>query len=61
MSEPNKASEPATFEMTEVRYSLKEMLREVARERKESKMGREIVEQSEIQTLFKNKKRKRKA
>lgn len=48
------------FQMQEVRYSLSEMLREVTRERKESKLGMEIVDQSEIQTLFKNKKRKKK-
>lgn len=41
----------------EVRYSLREILREVAAERESSTLGQEIVDQSEISKLFKRKKK----
>jgi hypothetical protein len=42
-----------------VRYSLSEMLAEVDQERRRSDMGREMVDQSEIKTLFKSKRKNR--
>ncbi len=46
-----------------VRYSLKEMIEEVAIERKESVFGRELVDSTEIEKMFgkHRKKKKRKA
>jgi len=42
-----------------VRYSLKEMIEEVAMERRESVFGRELVDSTEIDKMF-SKQRKRK-
>ena len=45
--------------LAEVRYSLRELLREVQEEREGSTIGQEIVDQSEIGKLFNRKKRAR--
>lgn len=44
----------------EVRYSLKEMLAEVEGERKQSTLGRELIDTNEIGKLFTERKRKKK-
>lgn len=58
MNESSSPSEQKGFKVQEVRYSLLQMLEEVEIERKLSNLGREKVEQTEIQVIFK-KKRKR--
>lgn len=45
--------------LSEVRYSLRELLKEVQDEREGSSIGQEIVDQSEIGKLFNRKKRAR--
>lgn len=58
--EETPASEaPAQDSVREVKYSLKEILREVEGERRGSHIGREIVDQTEIQKLFRDAKRQR--
>ena len=53
--------EPTSHEILGIRYSLKEMLEEVAVERRESVFGRELVDATEIEKMFsKNLKKKRK-
>lgn len=42
------------------RYSLKEMMEEVAMERRESVFGRELVDTTEIEKMFSKKIRKKK-
>lgn len=44
--------------LKEVRYSLRELLAEVAQEREASTIGQEMVDQAEIGKLFKSKKKK---
>jgi len=44
-----------------VRYSLKEMINEVAVERRESVLGRELVDSSEIDKMFKKNIRRKKS
>ena len=46
-------------ELSEVRYSLRELLNEVEAEREGSSIGQEIVDQSEISKLFKKRKKVR--
>lgn len=58
--ESEKLNETAPPEILSVRYSLKEMMDEVAVERRESVFGRELVDSSEIDKMFlKNRKRKK--
>jgi len=45
----------------EVRYSLAEMMDEVRAERKQSALGREMVDSTEINKMFAGRKRKKKA
>ena len=45
--------------LQEVRYSLKEILEEVRAEKETSSLGQEIVDQTEISTLFTSNKRTR--
>ncbi|HTB63439.1 MAG TPA: hypothetical protein VK737_07605 [Opitutales bacterium] len=49
---PENASTSAPL-LREARYSLKEMLREVEHERRNSVLGIELVDQSEIGVIFK--------
>lgn len=44
----------------EVRYSLARMMEEVKAERKQSALGEELVDNTEIGKMFKQRKRKRK-
>lgn len=44
---------PVAPQNFEVRYALKELLREVESERQQSALGREMVDQMEIQDFFK--------
>ncbi|NDV61153.1 hypothetical protein G0Q06_01675 [Puniceicoccales bacterium CK1056] len=44
--------------LKEVRYSLRELLAEVAEEREGSSIGQEMVDQTEIGKLFKSRKKK---
>lgn len=53
-------AEDQPHEIIAVRYSLKEMMKEVAVERSESVFGRELVDASEIDKMFKNSRRRRK-
>lgn len=48
-------------QLQEVRYSLKALLAEVEHERSNSAVGREMVDQGEINTLFKKKKKRKRA
>ena len=58
--ESEKLNETAPPEILSVRYSLKDMMDEVAVERRESVFGRELVDSSEIDKMFlKNRKRKK--
>jgi len=60
MSESDSNSGSALpAQMLEVRYCLKDLLKEVEQERAISGSGREMVDQSEIQSMFKKRKRKR--
>lgn len=59
MSENKPSSDDSpesSSEVIEVRYSLREMLREVEEEQMESSMGREIIDQNTIDTLMKKRK-----
>lgn len=51
---------PRTSQITEVRYSLKAMMAEVRAERKNSALGRELVDSTEIDKMFTARKRKKK-
>ena len=57
-SEESTSSAPASVKG--VRYSLKEMMDEVAMERRESVFGRELVDATEIEKMFSKKIRKKK-
>jgi hypothetical protein len=52
-SEPSSASAPAAKVLAVARYSLKELLAEVEHERRHSVLGLELVDQSEIRSIFK--------
>ena len=60
MTDPDPLNPQAVrgFEIAEVRYLLAGMLKEVEYERKDSNLGREKVDQAEIQKLFKKKRRR---
>ncbi len=65
MSESNTSdsgpSAPAAHgALREVRYSLREMMAEVKEERKQSALGRELVDTTEIKKMFGHSKRKKK-
>jgi hypothetical protein len=47
--------------LSEARYSLREMLREVEYERRHSSLGMEMVDQSEIGSIFKTRGRRKPA
>ncbi|WOO42853.1 hypothetical protein [Rubellicoccus peritrichatus] len=56
---PDPDETPKTSsDVIEVRYSLREMMREVEEEQMESSMGREIIDQSTIETILKKKSKK---
>lgn len=62
MSEESEKSIQSEFhENLSIRYSLKEMLSEVAVERNESVLARELVDSSEIDTMFKKNIRRKKS
>ncbi len=58
-SEPPAADAPTGTPLKEARYSLKELLREVEWERRDSVLGLELVDQSEIRTIFKSRARRK--
>jgi len=45
--------------LREVRYSLREMVAEVREERKQSALGRELVDATEIKKMFGNRKQRK--
>jgi len=53
---PESAPEPQ-LQITEVRYSLAEILREIEVERRESSFAMETLDQVEIQKMFANRRR----
>ncbi len=53
-------SEESTPSVLGARYSLKEMMDEVQRERRESHFGRELVDVTEIDKMFSKRVRKKK-
>lgn len=53
-------SGPLQGSVSEVRYSLREMMEAVAAERRESALGRELVDTTEIEKMFSNRIRKKK-
>lgn len=55
---PPPEEESAAKPAVEVKYSLRELLREVEVERSQSTLAKEIVDQEEIGKLFKNRKRR---
>ena len=57
MAESNPS--PKQTPLREVRYSLRDLLKEVQAEREGSSIGQEIVDQSEIGKLFNRKKKVR--
>jgi hypothetical protein len=59
MAETNASPDGGKGSLTEVRYSLRELLKEVQAEREGSSIGQEIVDQSEIGKLFNRKKKVR--
>ena len=67
MDEPNQESpkpsetgpSPAAQPVNEVRYSLRELMAEVAEERRVSAMGRELVDVHEIEKMFSNARKRR--
>jgi hypothetical protein len=59
MTDHAAATETEKAKLAEVRYSLRELLKEVQDEREGSSIGQEIVDQSEIGKLFNRKKRAR--
>jgi len=54
------SGEPVS-QLKEARYSLKEMLHEVEHERRNSVLGMELVDQSEIGTIFKTRAKRKPA
>jgi low affinity Fe/Cu permease len=58
-SAPSSADAPTSRVLKETRYSLKELLREVEHERRHSVLGLELVDQSEIRTIFKSRARRK--
>ena len=59
MTEHPDSADDSKSPLAEVRYSLRELLKEVQDEREGSTIGQEIVDQSEIGKLFNRKKRAR--
>lgn len=59
MDKETNAPKPLIPGLREVRYSLRDLMREVQAERESSSIGQEIVDQSEISKLFTRKKRTR--
>ncbi len=57
-AERQEAYAPFIMEISEVRYSLREMMKEVEAERKHSVLGRELVDKTEIRKMFAKRKRK---
>jgi len=57
MSSPTTPAAP----LREARYSLKELVREVDTERRQSVLGLELVDQSEIKTIFKTRAKRKPA
>lgn len=51
---------PPPSPISEVRYSLREMMRAVQAERRDSALGRELVDATEIDKMFTNRIRKKK-
>jgi len=60
MSNKNSASIASSgiSPLGEVRYSLKQLLREVEYERQHSALGMELVDQAEIRAIFRTRRRK---
>ncbi|WP_269525823.1 hypothetical protein [Coraliomargarita parva] len=56
MSDPT-TTDPKPVKLQEVRYSLRSMLDEVRNERKSSALGRELIDHTEIEKMFSNRKR----
>lgn len=54
------AEKEASPFIQEVRYSLKAMMEEVQVERRQSELGREVVDSAEINKMFSSRKRKKK-
>jgi hypothetical protein len=59
MSRKPEGSQEPVSGLKEMRYSLKELLREVQRERDSSTIGQEMIDQSEIENLFSRKQKAR--
>ena len=59
MNPENESGHQRASLLREVRYSLRQLLKEVKQEREGSTIGQEIVDQSEISKLFTSKKRSR--
>lgn len=61
---PDEANEhedgPLQGQVSEVRYSLREMMEAVKAERRDSALGRELVDTTEIEKMFSNRIRKKK-
>ncbi len=60
-NENQPASGESAPQLKEARYSLTEMLREVEHERRNSVLGMELVDQSEIRTIFKSRAKRKSA
>ncbi|MCF7689743.1 MAG: hypothetical protein K9M98_03190 [Cephaloticoccus sp.] len=58
-SAPETPGQPDAFDIKEVRYSLREMLAEVALERESGAFGMEHVQSDDIRKAFATKPRKR--
>jgi hypothetical protein len=59
MTEEPTASDSSSTGLSEVRYSLRDLIEEVQAEREGSSIGQEIVDQSEISKLFNRRKKVR--
>ena len=59
-TDPQPSNYSKTSPVGEVRYSLKEMMQEVEEERRNSSLGRELVDSNEIGKLFTFRKKKKK-
>ncbi len=59
MSEEPTALDGSSAGLSEVRYSLRDLIREVQAEREGSSIGQEIVDQTEISKLFNRRKKVR--
>ncbi|MEM8867570.1 MAG: hypothetical protein AAGC73_04820 [Verrucomicrobiota bacterium] len=61
MTESNEENKPARISILNTKYSLRELMEEVVEERRDSVLGRELVDAAEIEKMFSRRERKKRS